>query len=49
MASTVLIVSLAVFLILNMPVGLAIGLSTLAALLTGETLSLKFPRPADGD
>ena len=40
MASTVLIVSLAVFLILNMPVGLAIGLSTLAALLTGETLSL---------
>lgn len=40
MASTVLLVSLAIFLILNMPVGLAIGLSTLAALLTGETLSL---------
>ena len=40
MASTVLLVSLAVFLILNMPVGLAIGLSTLAALLTGESLSL---------
>ena len=40
MASTVLLVSLAIFLILNMPVGLAIGLSTLAALLTGESLSL---------
>ena len=40
MASTVLLVSLAIFLILNRPVGLAIGLSTLAALLTGETLSL---------
>ena len=40
MASTVLLVSLAIFLILNMPVGLAIGLSTLADLLTGETLSL---------
>ena len=40
MASTVLLVSLAIFLILNMPVGLAIGLSTFAALLTGESLSL---------
>ena len=40
MASTILLVSLAIFLILNMPVGLAIGLSTLAALLTGESLSL---------
>lgn len=40
MASTVLLVSLAIFLILNMPVGLAIGLSTFAALMTGESLSL---------
>ena len=40
MASIVLLISLIVFLILNVPVGIAIGLSTLAALLSGAGLTL---------
>ena len=40
MASIVLLISLVAFLILNVPVGIAIGLSTLSALLTGGALSL---------
>ena len=41
MVSAILICSLIFFLIVNVPVGFAIGFSTLAALLTGESLSLK--------
>lgn len=40
MTSVILLVSLAVFLIVNMPVGIAIGLSTLLALSGGESFSL---------
>lgn len=40
MASIVLLTSLVAFLILNVPVGIAIGLSTLSALLTDGALSL---------
>lgn len=40
MASIVLLISLVAFLILNVPVGIAIGLSTLSALLTDGALTL---------
>ena len=40
MVSAILIFALIFFLIVNVPVGLAIGGATLAALLTGESLSL---------
>ncbi len=39
MVSAVLMISLLIFLILNVPVGIAIGLSSLAAIMTGSALS----------
>lgn len=42
MVSTILIGSLLIFLVLNLPVGIAIGLSSLAAILNSNTLSPTF-------
>lgn len=42
MVSAVLFISLAVFLILNLPVGIAIGLSSLCAIIAGESISASY-------
>lgn len=42
MVSAVLFISLAVFIILNLPVGIAIGLSSLCAIIAGESLSTSY-------